>query len=187
MRLRDNTALKWLNMVGCTFLEIGLSTMGFSQSSFCKQSEGTEVHISPSVKGAALGVDGSQWESIYTKLTRGILAVHSKCGKPIHKVATQGVMLLKKFDDNVFKFPQMKRVAWLTECHDKFIGKLNKDFSRMGDGCRCSKSPWSYGLQRNCAENGLPHSSPMRCIGLIFTKELDGGLVASHRRLFFSC
>ena len=127
-------ALKRLNMVGCTFPQIGLSAMGFSQCSFHKQSEGTEVHISPSVKGAALGVNGSQWEGTYTKLTGGILAIHSECSEPIHKVATQGVMLLKKFDDNIFKLPQMKRVVWLTEHHDEFIGKLNKDFSKPWGG-----------------------------------------------------
>jgi fatty acid synthase subunit alpha len=92
-----------------------------------------EAHTSPSVKDlivAAAGVDDIAWEGTYTKVTGGILTVHSELGESIHKVATRGVKLWEEFDDTVSKLPKEKRAGWLSGRRAEVIRKLNADFSK---------------------------------------------------------
>jgi fatty acid synthase subunit alpha len=77
-----------------------------------------EALTSPSVKDlivAAPGVDDANWEGTYSRPTGGILTVCFELGEPMHKVATCGVKVWKKFDDTIFSLPKEKPAAWLVE------------------------------------------------------------------------
>jgi fatty acid synthase subunit beta len=95
-----------------------------------------EAHTSSSVRDhiVASGVDDANWEGTYSKLTGGVLTVHSELGEPIHKVATRGVKLWKEFDDSVFVLPKEKRVSWLAERGAGAIKKLNANFAKLWFG-----------------------------------------------------
>ncbi|GAA93988.1 uncharacterized protein L969DRAFT_81472 [Mixia osmundae IAM 14324] len=111
-----------------------------------------EAHTSDSVKQLILdapGVDDDKWEGTYDRPTGGILTVRSELGEPIHKIATRGVKLWRKYDDTVFGLPKEKRVAWLLEHKAEVIAALNADFQKpwfpaKADGTPCDLGDMTY-------------------------------------------
>ncbi|KAI4159531.1 MAG: hypothetical protein LQ342_006532 [Letrouitia transgressa] len=104
-----------------------------------------EAHTSDQAKELivqAAGVSDSEWHTSYTKPTGGIITVKSEWGQPIHKLATNGVLLWHDLDQKFFSIAdRSKRLNELRKHRSWIIEKLNKDFQKPWFGVDCSGRP----------------------------------------------
>jgi fatty acid synthase subunit beta len=103
-----------------------------------------EAQTSPAVKQAivdAQGVDDSQWAKTYDGVAGGVITVISEMGEPIHKLATDGVLLWAELDKTVFNISdKSKRMQVLREKRDYIIKRLNADSHKVWFGWSKAKA-----------------------------------------------
>lgn len=97
-----------------------------------------EARTSPAVKHAivaAQGVDDSQWSKTYDGAAGGVITVISEMGEPIHKLATDGVLLWAELDKTVFSISdKSKRAQVLKQKRNYIISRLNADSHKVWFG-----------------------------------------------------
>ncbi|KAH8723176.1 fatty acid synthase beta subunit dehydratase [Phaeosphaeriaceae sp. PMI808] len=103
-----------------------------------------EARTSPAVKRAivaAQGVDDSQWSKTYNGVAGGVITVVSEMGEPIHKLATDGVLLWAELDKTVFSISdKSKRAQVLKAKRNYIINRLNTDSHKVWFGWSKTKS-----------------------------------------------
>eukprot|EP01134_Creolimax_fragrantissima_P001062 CFRG1062T1 len=100
-------------------------------------SDSVKHRLCDGTSGIALSEE-SQWEKTYEGVVGGVTTVTSELGEPIHKVATRGVLLWKKFDKLYFSLPKEDMIKKILKDKKNIIASLNADFQKVYFGQKLS-------------------------------------------------
>ncbi|KAF2472680.1 beta subunit of fatty acid synthase [Lindgomyces ingoldianus] len=140
-----------------------------------------ETQTSPAVKHAivaAQGVDDSEWTRTYDGPAGGVITVVSEMGEPIHKLATDGVLLWAELDKTVFNISEKsKRMQVLKEKRNYIISRLNADSHKVWFG-------WSKTKGTAVGVDEMTYGEViLRLVALTYVRHRQGWLDESFRTL----
>jgi fatty acid synthase subunit beta len=93
-----------------------------------------ESHLSTAAKkliALAEGTTDDEWCHPFEEAAGGVITVNNEMGRPLHKLATRGVLLWHYLDNKNFSIKdKVERVAELKKNRNGIIDRLNRDFQK---------------------------------------------------------